>query len=392
MSARTRKGKGAASSTEWSEFEYDTRGFEVRRRYGPTGEVEYDYRSPDQTTPRSLDPQPPFEAQYTTTAASYEQPTSYTVGGNEDSTTPTFQENLGGYSASSKSSAAAGSYQADYAPLYHTSSAATALSYSVPTSASNVWGLEGPAAVPLAEAPSTPEETSLDSSFSRLTISPQVKSIRRQPNNQDYEVVDPRYRVVERKDQRKLNFPSNYDVTNFSSKLDDRYQLITTPSRFFKKGRVFKALWTEPAGDLTDTADPFVIPSRFGEKAFTKIRHFVVVREMQGCCLCLMLNTYNRQGASKEGVRAENYAAVYPLGGEAQVAAEERLTKAPFPIKVEEVGESIDPTSRINFGRVYMVEHNIKVLKVGRIPDGHLQRLEEYFVKSIVGPQALSKS
>ena len=185
----------------------------------------------------------------------------------------------------------------------------------------------------------------------------------------------------------KLNDPM--DTGQRSTGLADSlagYQVIGFPSRFFKKGRVFKALWTEPAGDVTNTEDAFVIPSRYGENAFTKIRHFVVAREKQGCCLCLMLNTYHRQGASKDGIKAENYAAVYPLGGEPEVGPNENMTKEPFPIKVEEAGESIDPTSRIDFGRVYTVEHNLKVLKVGRIPNDFLPRLEEYFVNSIVGP------
>jgi hypothetical protein len=185
----------------------------------------------------------------------------------------------------------------------------------------------------------------------------------------------------------KLNDPM--DTGQRSTGLADSlagYQIIGFPSRFFKKGRVFKALWTEPAGDVTNTEDAFVIPSRYGENAFTKIRHFVVAREKQGCCLCLMLNTYHRQGASKDGIKAENYAAVYRLGGEPEVGPNEDMTKEPFPIKVEEAGESIDPTSRIDFGRVYTVEHNIKVLKVGRIPNDFLPRLEQYFVDSIVGP------
>jgi hypothetical protein len=75
-----------------------------------------------------------------------------------------------------------------------------------------------------------------------------------------------------------------------------------------------------------------------------------------------MLNTYHRQGASKNGIRVDNYAAVYPVGGEVRLSPDENLTKAPFPIKVEEAREYIDPTSRINFGRLYTVEHNIKVL------------------------------
>ncbi|KAN0104752.1 hypothetical protein V8E51_010497 [Hyaloscypha variabilis] len=194
---------------------------------------------------------------------------------------------------------------------------------------------------------------------------------------------------------------SDFDVGDSAGKLDHRtntserlvaladffagYQIIGSPSRFFKKGRVFKALWIEPAGDVANTEDAFVVPSAYGENAFVKIRHFVVIREKQSCCLCLMLNTYHGQGATKDGIKAENYAAVYPLGGRAELSRNENLTKEPFPIKVEEAGESIDPASRIDFGRVYTVEHNIKVLKVGRIPNEWLSQLEGYLVSNTFG-------
>jgi hypothetical protein len=136
-------------------------------------------------------------------------------------------------------------------------------------------------------------------------------------------------------------------------------------------------------GNVSEDDSPFVTSTRFGEKAYTKMRHFVVVREMNGCCLCLPLITYNGQGASKAGVRGEDYAAVYPVGGQPNIGDSEKLNKEPFPILVEEPTETIDPKSRINFGRVYTVEHNIKVLKVGRIPDEHLPRLDQYFIGRI---------
>jgi hypothetical protein len=163
------------------------------------------------------------------------------------------------------------------------------------------------------------------------------------------------------------------------------YEVIREPSRFFKKGRVIKVLWTEPAGNVSESEDSFVIPSRFGEKAFAKIRRFVVVREMQDCCWCLMLNTHHSKGASKAGVNPDNYAAVFPLGGTFQLGPDENLTKEPFPIKVEVSGESISPKSRLNFGRIYTLEHNIRVKKVGRIPDQYLQQLDDYFSQTSAG-------
>jgi hypothetical protein len=98
-----------------------------------------------------------------------------------------------------------------------------------------------------------------------------------------------------------------------------------------------------------------------------------------------MLNTHHRKGASKEGVNPDNYAAVYPLGGTVQLGPDENLTKKPFPIKVEGSGESISPKSRLNFGRVYTLEHNIRVKKVGRIPDEYHQQLDDYFSQISAG-------
>ncbi|TVY18997.1 hypothetical protein LARI1_G004116 [Lachnellula arida] len=123
----------------------------------------------------------------------------------------------------------------------------------------------------------------------------------------------------------------------------------------------------------------------FGEKAWSKIRYFVVAREMQGCCLCLTLNTYTFQGTSKERLRIEDYAAVYPAGSYPSIGDGENLVKDPFPIIIEDPQERLSPMSRLNFGRVYTVEHNIKVMKVGRITQEFLPRLKSYFVETING-------
>lgn len=128
-----------------------------------------------------------------------------------------------------------------------------------------------------------------------------------------------------------------------------------------------------------------MIEAKFGEKAYSKIRYFVVVREMQGCCLCLPLNTYSFQGMSKQKIRVEDYAAVYAVGSDPPTQDREALTKDPFPIIIEDTQETLSPMSRLNFGRVYTVEHNIKVLKFGRIPKEHIPALNRYFVESMTG-------
>lgn len=121
---------------------------------------------------------------------------------------------------------------------------------------------------------------------------------------------------------------------------------------------------------------------------FSKLRIFVVIREMKGCSICLSLFTYHGQGTAKKGVQSDDYAAVYASDNTVQLQPAETLIKEPFPIIVENVSESIHPMSRLNFGRIYTVEHNVKVLKIGRIPDEHHARLTSYLNQTIFGTQS----
>jgi hypothetical protein len=162
------------------------------------------------------------------------------------------------------------------------------------------------------------------------------------------------------------------------------YELISKPSRFFKIGRVFKTRWTEPAGSsISEDGSVYTGSSEYGEGVFTKVRFFVVIRAMQDCSLCLPLNTYNRQGTTKNRVQSQHYAVVYAQGSEPLLAPGEMMTKRPISIVVENNLEKLDPMSRLNFGRVYTVEHNLKVSKVGRIAPEHMHVLEANFLETI---------
>jgi len=161
------------------------------------------------------------------------------------------------------------------------------------------------------------------------------------------------------------------------------FSVIGKPVRFFKVGRVFKTLWTEPAGATAKDADPnFYTRVSYNELVYSKFRRFVVIRERLHSCLCLPLYTYGGQGTTKSDVRAQDHAAVYAQGN-SPPPLEENLEKEPFAIVVEEPSESIGSMSRINFAQVYTIQHNVKVIKVGRISKDQLERLNKYFVDSI---------
>lgn len=170
------------------------------------------------------------------------------------------------------------------------------------------------------------------------------------------------------------------------------FETIREPSRFFKVGRVFKTPWAEPAGDISNQEETLVMDSKSGHKVFTKDRHFVVVKEKQGCSICLSLNTFNGQGTLKARIRPDDFAAVYDSRGQPDINFGETLNKEPFPIIVENPTQTIDNMSRLNFGKVYTVEHNTSVLKIGRVADENIPLLEKYFNEAFLGSSTFANN
>jgi hypothetical protein len=62
----------------------------------------------------------------------------------------------------------------------------------------------------------------------------------------------------------------------------------------------------------------------------------------------------------------------------------EQLTK--YSIRVEPTGsESLAPTSRVNYGKPYAIEHNVKVLDVGLVVESHRYMIQAYFDDALRG-------
>lgn len=131
--------------------------------------------------------------------------------------------------------------------------------------------------------------------------------------------------------------------------------------------------WPEPGGDS--------LRDHWGPRVFVKIRRFVVIRPRATFCLCLPIHTYQGQATTKPGLSIQDHAAVIEEGQEMIAHEEEEdLTKEPLSIKIEnpDVG-SVDPMSRINFGKVYTVEYNVKVRNIGRIIPSSIHKMDQYF-------------
>lgn len=118
---------------------------------------------------------------------------------------------------------------------------------------------------------------------------------------------------------------------------------------------------------------------RFGEKIHVKVRWFVVVRDAKESCTCLPIQTYGGKGVTKRGVNPKDHAALVPKGKEQQLISGEKLTRDPLHLVIEDRHTKLSSASRINFSKVYTVEHNVKVYSVGRVAPEDIDRLKNYF-------------
>ncbi|KAJ5189090.1 hypothetical protein N7491_005413 [Penicillium cf. griseofulvum] len=169
--------------------------------------------------------------------------------------------------------------------------------------------------------------------------------------------------------------------------LDPRYKRQSNPRKFFRVGRVFSMLWHENAGwHGTVLSEQFPRPSsspfikgKYQEPIYSSIRRMVVVKEQKGCCWCVPITTYSGQGVAKAGIDRNKHAIIHMRGDRPRtMQGEPRMAKQPLEVDPARLDQKLDCMSRVNFGKVYTVEHNIKVLPVGKINEASRARFLEY--------------
>lgn len=154
---------------------------------------------------------------------------------------------------------------------------------------------------------------------------------------------------------------------------------IVRPSRFFCLGRVFLVLWAEPAGGNGSDAGTIVtlqergtVLNHLGERVFSKVRRFVVIRESDQYCNALPITTYSGRGVAKRNVVKSEHAIIYtgrvppqPRPDERPLRGETGMRPQSIRVDPDNRTEKLDDMSRINFGGVHQVQHNIKTKSLG---------------------------
>ena len=75
---------------------------------------------------------------------------------------------------------------------------------------------------------------------------------------------------------------------------------------------------------------------------------------------------------------AEDHALIYTSDAPPALLPGEAITKQPLRVVTDD-DETLDEFSRINFGKTYTVERNVKVLSIGEIAPEHLVLLAHYW-------------
>lgn len=153
--------------------------------------------------------------------------------------------------------------------------------------------------------------------------------------------------------------------------LFDTFQKRSQPRKFFVEGRVFFILWAEPAGESTVTAREESL-GRYGQRIFSKVRRFVVIRESSNFCVCLGIWSLRDQGVAKNGVKKSDFSIIYTSKTPPEPKSRERPVEGeagmrPFPIRVspDDPSDKLSEMSRLDYSKPYTVHHNVKVRNLG---------------------------
>ncbi|PVH78966.1 hypothetical protein DL98DRAFT_560926 [Cadophora sp. DSE1049] len=154
-------------------------------------------------------------------------------------------------------------------------------------------------------------------------------------------------------------------------------------------------LWTEPAGIQRTGRDK---GTQYGSQlsttylngtAYTEIRRFVVIGEGYGNSICSPIHTYSGQATLKSNLPdAKQHAIIHTskrapeehsYTAEDGTIVKEYLPKEPIRVISEQAGEEGDlgELSRVNYAKIYTVEHYVRVLNIGKVHPMSMASLEK---------------
>ncbi|KAK3115373.1 hypothetical protein LTR53_005364 [Teratosphaeriaceae sp. CCFEE 6253] len=174
---------------------------------------------------------------------------------------------------------------------------------------------------------------------------------------------------------------------------------------FFIFGRVFLILWSEPAGenitavhsvlpdDRSAAGKSGIIPGRYsGERIYSKVRRFVVVRAGTDYCTALPVMSYGYQGVSKRSVNVGEHGIIYTGSTVPDLSPAESamrggsMRSTAIRVVPDTKGETLDALSRLDYAKVHTIHHNLKVAAFGNVHPDSMAALENQWRAIWLGP------
>ncbi|APA05264.1 hypothetical protein sscle_01g000340 [Sclerotinia sclerotiorum 1980 UF-70] len=174
--------------------------------------------------------------------------------------------------------------------------------------------------------------------------------------------------------------------TDNTGTLDPRYQVHAglRENDFWIVGRVFMVLWTEPAQPKVPAQGGTRNGSHFsttylGQQAYSEIRRFVVVLKQHGSSICCPIHTYSNQATLKPNLPLpERHTIIHTTSyvprqhsciSKNGTVEMENLILDPIRVMSESSDREgeLNKFSRLNYSKVYTVEHYVRVLNIGKV-------------------------
>ncbi|KAL5003029.1 hypothetical protein BDV10DRAFT_180722 [Aspergillus recurvatus] len=103
-----------------------------------------------------------------------------------------------------------------------------------------------------------------------------------------------------------------------------------------------------------------------------------VIRRFGRRSWCFAITTYGGRVWGKEA-NPSKHAVLYKYGTTQTVRANEPpMVKRPLPVVLATEDQQFDSMSRPNFGKIYTVEHNVKIMHIGEIAPEAIETFTRY--------------
>lgn len=167
----------------------------------------------------------------------------------------------------------------------------------------------------------------------------------------------------------------------------------------FQKGNIIRVLWAEPAGENAVTAENDgngtekrngqIFAGNYGQKVFHGVKFFAIIERRRNYCIAVQIASYKGNGANKPSKAKHEHAIIYtgqtapdPLPCELLKNGD----KALLEYDIRAIGDDVDgepntleQPSRINLGKVYTIEFNVRAASWGKVEEESFMLLTGQF-------------